>query len=226
MFAVVITGCSWSVTFTVCAAVEVFPWMSVTVQVIVVVPTGNVFPVGTPVRVTVNEQLSCAVGLPSVASSIKSPQSVAPAPVFSVSPVGAVIVGFSWSLTVTSCVAVEPLPCTSIAVQVTVVIPFGNGLTKGCPSLRTPPRLPTPQLSATVVPRDTLPVHAPGSVELVMFEAAIAGTSMSKTVTVNVELADPQLFVAVAVTVVVPTGKAVPGFLEYVTVGAGVPVAV
>jgi len=41
MFAVVITGCSWSVTFTVCAAVEVFPWMSVTVQVIVVVPTGK-----------------------------------------------------------------------------------------------------------------------------------------------------------------------------------------
>jgi len=75
--------------------------------------------------------------------------------------VGAVIVGFSWSLTVTSCVAVEPLPCTSIAVQVTVVVPFGNGLTKGCPSLRTPPRLPTPQLSAAVVPGVTTAEQRP-----------------------------------------------------------------
>jgi hypothetical protein len=42
----------------------------------------------------------------------------------------------------------------------------------------------------------------------------IVGFSASTTVTVNVQLATPQLFVAVAVTVVVPTGKKVPDACE------------
>ena len=42
----------------------------------------------------------------------------------------------------------------------------------------------------------------------------IVGLSVSFTVTVNEHCAEPQVFVAVAVTVVVPTGKKVPGFFE------------
>src|SRR5439155_23857245 len=37
-----------------------------------------------------------------------------------------VLVGFSWSLTVTICVAVSGLPLLSVTVQVTVVSPLGN----------------------------------------------------------------------------------------------------
>jgi hypothetical protein len=54
----------------------------------------------------------------------------------------------------------------------------------------------------------------------------IRGFWVSWTVTVNWQLSVPQEFVANALTVVVPTEKRVPGFLEYVIVGAGLPVAV
>ncbi len=52
------------------------------------------------------------------------------------------------------------------------------------------------------------------------------GFSVSLIVTVNVQLETPHEFVAVAVTVVVPTGKVLPETGEKEIVGAGVPVAV
>ena len=59
-----------------------------------------------------------------------------------------------------------------------------------------------------------------------MFEGqVITGGCTSFTVTVKVQLTVPQLFVAVAVTVVTPTGKKLPEGCEYVIVGAGTPVA-
>ena len=50
------------------------------------------------------------------------------------------------------------------------------------------------------------------------------GFSLSFTTTLNEQEAVPHSLVAVAVTVVVPTGKNVPELWEYVTVGTGVPV--
>jgi len=49
---------------------------------------------------------------------------------------------------------------------------------------------------------------------------------LSTTVTVNEQFVLPQALVAVAVTVVVPTGKDVPGSWEYVMLGDGAPGAV
>ena len=54
----------------------------------------------------------------------------------------------------------------------------------------------------------------------------ITGGRTSTTVMVNVQVAVPQILVAVAVTVVTPTGKLLPEAMEYVMVGDGVPVAV
>jgi len=54
----------------------------------------------------------------------------------------------------------------------------------------------------------------------------ITGAWLSITVTVNEQLALPLLFVAVQLTVVVPTANVLPDGGVQVTVGAGVPVAV
>src|SRR5512140_2656468 len=80
IFATVIEGGVSSATEIVCVAVALFPLGSIAVYVIVVVPTGNRFPAGTPVRSTVTPQLSLACAVPSAASEIVSPQVVAPAP--------------------------------------------------------------------------------------------------------------------------------------------------
>ena len=53
----------------------------------------------------------------------------------------------------------------------------------------------------------------------------IIGGWLSATVTVNIQDEVPQSLVAVAVTVVVPTGNKVPETGEYVIVGTGAPVA-
>ena len=59
----VIVGGVLSITVMACVAVDVLPAPSVAVQVMVVVPTGNVFPDGERVMVTV-PQLSVAVAVP------------------------------------------------------------------------------------------------------------------------------------------------------------------
>jgi hypothetical protein len=51
-------------------------------------------------------------------------------------------------------------------------------------------------------------------------------TGLSFIVTLNVQLDEPQVFVAVQVTTVVPAANVLPDAGEQVTVGAGVPVAV
>lgn len=67
-----------------------------------VVPTGKLFPAGTPLRDTVTPgQLSFAVALPNVASLTTVPQEVAPAPVLTDTAAGAVIVGGTEGLSVT-----------------------------------------------------------------------------------------------------------------------------
>lgn len=54
----------------------------------------------------------------------------------------------------------------------------------------------------------------------------ITGSCTSFTLTVKEQVATPQAEVAVTVTVVKPTGNVLPDGIEYVTVGAGVPVTV
>src|SRR4030095_15403749 len=72
----------------------------------VVVPTGKIFPDGTPEReILTPPALSLAVAVPRVASLMNKPQSDAPAPVFNVMFAGAVIVGATVSLTVMETVA-------------------------------------------------------------------------------------------------------------------------
>ena len=56
-------------------------------------------------------------------------------------------------------------------------------------------------------------------------EQVMLGLSVSFTVTVKVQLTVPHALEAVAVTVVVPTGKVVPGFCEYLTVAEPEPLA-
>ena len=118
------------------------------------------------------------------------------------------------------------LPCASVAVQVIVVVPTGNSAANSAASLRTPTSVRPGQLSEAVVPSDAIVApHAP-AVGTVRFDVAIVGFSVSLTVTVKLVFVLPHALVAVAVTVVTPTGNTVPGFCEYVMVGAGEPVAV
>ena len=59
------------------------------------------------------------------------------------------------------------------------------------------------------------PIATPAAVFVTMFAGQVmTGFSVSLTVTLKVQLAVPQELEAVAVTTVVPTEKAVPGFWE------------
>ena len=66
-------------------------------------------------------QLSAVTGVPSATfDALHLPLSA-----FTVTAIGAVMVGFWLSVTVTVWVAVDLLPFTSVTVQVTVVVPTG-----------------------------------------------------------------------------------------------------
>jgi hypothetical protein len=88
-------GATLSVTVTVCVAVTVFPLPSVTVQVTVVFPTGN--DDGALLVIDATEQLSPVDGEPRV-----TPVAVQPVLVVAETAAGAVIVGFTLSVTVTT----------------------------------------------------------------------------------------------------------------------------
>src|SRR5215213_639389 len=72
----------------------------------VVLPTGNTFPAGTPLRAILTlPALSVAVAVPSCVSVTTVAQAVAPAPVLTVTFAGALITGATVSLTVIETVA-------------------------------------------------------------------------------------------------------------------------
>ena len=107
-----------STTVTTCVAVLIFPAPSVTVQVTVVFPNGNV--VGALLVIVATEQLSLVTGVPNakaVTPHVADDETVKAA--------GATMVGKVVSLTVTVCVTVAVLPLPSVTVQVTVVTPNG-----------------------------------------------------------------------------------------------------
>jgi hypothetical protein len=115
------------------------------------------------------------------------------------------------------------LPDASVAVQVTVVVPFGNVEPDGGVQDAVIPG----QLSLDVAVKLTTAEHCPESVPVVMFAGQFrVGASLSFTVTVNEQLAEPSLLVAVQLTVVVPFGKALPDAGVQVTVGGAQPVVV
>src|SRR3982751_904389 len=90
-----------------------------------VVPTGKMLPAGTPLRaILALPELSLEVAIPSCASVIIAPQVVAPAPVFTVTFAGALIVGAVTSFTINVVVAVLVLPTASVAVIVIVCGPI------------------------------------------------------------------------------------------------------
>ena len=196
-----ITGFSSSVTVTLCWAVAVLPLPSVTVQITVVVPTGNlsgallVIPFsGMSSPVTSGEPRSIPV-----ASQV--PKSL-PTVIFA----GAVMVlGRTSRVTVTVCSAVAVLPLSSVTVHVTVVMPMGNSdgaslVTEATPQLSEVSGVPK---STSVAESSSTPICM-----LILAGAVIKGCSFSKTVTVCSAVAVLLLpSVTVQVTIVIPTGK-------------------
>src|SRR5439155_11099541 len=97
-------GSCVSLTITVCAQVAMLPWLSVTVQITVLVPTGKS---EGALRVTVTgPQLSATVGVPRV--TLVAPHR--PAEALTVTRAGHEIVGACVSLTITGGVQVALLP--------------------------------------------------------------------------------------------------------------------
>jgi hypothetical protein len=115
-----------------------------------------------------------------------------------------VITGGSLSITVTVKEHVALFPEESVAVAVTVVTPTGKKL----PEAGTEATVTFEQLSVAVGVKVTTAPQTPRSLNLLMFAGqVITGGCVSLTVTLNVQVAKPPPFRAVAVTVVTPTGK-------------------
>ena len=166
-------GFTLSTTVTTCVAVDVFPDPSVTVQVTVVLPNGKA--TGALFDTDAMLQLSFVIGFPKT-----TPVAVQAVFVETVNAIGATIVGFVLSTTVTTWVAVAVRPAPSVTVQVTVVFPNGN--TVG--ALFTTDA--TEQLSAVIgVPKATLnAAQELFAITDTFAGAVIVGFVLSTTVTV------------------------------------------
>ncbi len=148
---------------------------------------------------------------------------VAPRPVFTVKSPGMPLrAGASVSFTVTLWVALAMFPASSVAVQVMVVSPAGNGSAIAAPSLRVPASVAAPALSVAEVPSAaTTAAHCPASVGTVRSApTAITGPVLSTTVTVNEPLLElPESSVAVQVMVFAPNPNSEPDAGVQFTVG-------
>jgi hypothetical protein len=96
-------------------------------------------------------------------------------------------------------------PAESVAVETTVVVPSGNEEPEG--GLLT--TVTEPQLSVAVTLNVTI-AELPDVVTFMLDGQLITGPVLSATTTLKEHEADPFVFVAVAVTEVVPTGKKLP----------------
>src|SRR5439155_13628137 len=135
----VICGGSLSVTVTVCWHELLLPPRSVTVHVTVVTPMGNC--AGASLVTVPTPQLSVATGVPRATPEAKH----WPASGLIVMLPGHVIDGNSPSTMVTLWVNVALLPCASVTVQITFVLP--TKYTVGASLITLGP----PQLSVTAV---------------------------------------------------------------------------
>jgi hypothetical protein len=176
--------------------------VSVAVQVTVVVPSGNVEPLA---------GLQLTGRAPSMLS-VADAEYVNTAPAGPVASIvafaGTVRTGGAVSLTVTVNEAEPVLPCVSVAVQVTVVVPRGNVESLGGAQLTG--RAPSMLSVADAEYVNTAPVGPVAST--VAFAGTVrTGGAVSLTVTVNeAEPVLPRVSVAVQVTVVVPSGNVEP----------------
>src|SRR5207247_2457315 len=202
-----------SVSFTVPVQVHValLPLASVAVLVPVVVPTAKLLPLAGTLTTLTPGQLSAAVTTKVTLLEHVRPNTL------TARLVEQVISGNCVSFTVTVKVHVALLPCASVAVLVTVVVPTAKLL----PLAGTLTTLTPGQLSAAVTTKVTLLEHVPANTFTTrLVEQVITGDCTSFTVTVKLHVALlPFASVAVLVTVVVPTGKLVPlaGLLDIVT---------
>src|SRR6516164_8284769 len=96
------------------------PWLSVTVQRTVLVPTGK--RAGALFVIVTGPQLSDAVGVPR--ATLVAPHR--PGEATTVTSAGQAMVGGWVSLTITVCGQVTRLPWLSVAVQTTVFVPTGK----------------------------------------------------------------------------------------------------
>lgn len=121
---------------------------------------------------------------------------------------GQVIVGGCVSLTFTVKLQVAVLPEASVAVTVTVVVPFGNAVPDGGLATTVTPG----QLSDAVTLKVTTFEHCPVVVVVTIFAGQVTvGACVSLIFTVNEQLAElPCASVTEQFTVVVPFGKVEP----------------
>ena len=140
-------------------AVDVLPAPSVAVHVTIVVPAGNTE--GASLITVVPEQLSLYVALPKFKLSFEVPH--CPASVLTTRFAGAVISGFSASVTVTLKVAESHVP----EVSLTVVVPSG----KKEPGAGT--AVTVPQVVVDEILKVTIAPHCPGSFETVRSEGGV-----------------------------------------------------
>src|SRR5436190_11426332 len=194
---------------TVCGQVALLPWLSVTVQITVLVPTGK-SEIGRLVRRT-GPQLSATVGVPRV--TLVAPHR--PAEALTVTRAGQEIVGGCVSLTMTVCGQTALLPWLSVTVQITVLVPTGKS--EGALLVT----VTGPQLSATIgVPRVTFVApHRPAeALTVTRAGQEMVGGCVSLTITVCGQVALlPWLSVTVQITVLVPTGKSAGALFVMVT---------
>jgi len=151
----VITGFSVSLTVTLKLQVAVLPEASVAVQVTLFVPFAKVEPLAGLHTLVTPGQLSVAL-----TNQVTLEASQTPAVVFVTMLAGQVITGFSVSLTVTVKLQLAVLPEASVAVQLTVFVPFGKMKPLGGVQTKLTPG----QLSDRVGAKGTLAVHRPGPV--------------------------------------------------------------
>jgi hypothetical protein len=188
-----------SLTITVWGQVVLFPELSVTVQVTVLVPTGK--SAGALLVIVTAPQLSATVGAPSV--TFVAPHR--PGEATTVTSAGQEILGGWVSLTITVCGQVMLFPELSVTVQITALVPTGKSV--GALLVM----LTEPQLSATVgVPSVTFVTpHRPGEATTVTSAGQeILGGWVSLTITVWGQVVlFPELSVTVQITMFVPTGN-------------------
>jgi hypothetical protein len=191
-----------SITVTVKAQVIELPLLSRAVPITVVTPTGNAKPLAGTLVTFVTRQLSVAVTLKVRLLKHR------PGAAFTVRFAGQVICGGWVSLTVTAKLHVALLPCASVAVLVTVVVPTAKLL----PLAGTLTTLTPGQLSVAVTTKVTLLEQVPAAAFTTrLLEQVIRGNRVSFTVTMKVHVLElPLPSRAVLVTVVEPSGKANP----------------
>lgn len=170
-------------------------------QVTVVVPLGNVLPdAGVQVTGRAPSHASVAVGGMKLTAAVQSPGSV-----FATMLVGQPASAGPWlSLTVTVKLH-ESLPAAFIAVQVTVVVPFGKALPDAGEQVTDGVGHPVPPGVANV----TTAVQSPGSVFVVMLVGQALITGGTRTV-VTVGSAKPPTLGSSVNTVENPDPDTVP----------------